>query len=98
MTSEDIKYLSNSSVQNAILKIKFFCLKYALENDLDNEDFKNEYIMIIKDFNDEDRNYLINYFNNILRKMKSVLNGPEIKENTFNDGKWHWGDEVSPKR
>ena len=54
--------------------------------------------MIIKDFNDEDRNYLINYFNNILRKMKSVLNGPEIKENTFNDGKWHWGDEVSPKR
>lgn len=96
MTLNDIKYLDDPIIQITIKKIKLVCFKFAINNKLDSDKFKNEISLLISGFAREKRAYLENYANVLTNRMQNVINPPEVNYNL--DGTWHWGDEIAPQR
>ncbi len=80
MTLENIKYLNDPIIQVAIRKIKLLCFKFAINNNLNSEKFRHEMSLILSGYDQEKRNYLETYANDLTNKMQNVINPPEIKE------------------
>ena len=80
LTLEDVKYMNNKKIQLLRDKIGLLCFKYLANDDINFKmDYNNEFLDMIKDLKDDEKNYLTNYRSNLLKKLNINLFSNKVR-------------------